>query len=759
MTFMSPKNEIALPTLSLPQDFQEEEIDLSYYLAVLAESKWLILLVTALVLAAGVAYILIATPIYQADALIQVDEEKSSGSALRDISDLMLSPLLSSGTVVNAELEILGSRLVLGKAVDNLRLAIVARPAYFPVIGQAIARRQDPAKGLVEPWFGLNQYAWGGESIQVQTFDVPVANLDDSFILEAGEAGRYRLLGPKKLLSFDLPFVLEGKVGQTARAQLDGGPLTLFVSELKARPGTRFKLVRNDLLNTITNLTEKQLKMEEEGKDSGIISVTLKDPDPARASAIVNEVANIYLRQNVERKSAEAAQTLGFLEQQLPALKKNMEASEIALNAFRQRQGSVDLPKEIGIVLDKITAVQEQLLQLKQRREELIRKFTPAHPAVAALDAQTARLNKELGDLNKQVKNLPDTEQDVIRLTLDARVNTDLYTDLLNRSQELQVAKAGTVGTVRIIDYAITPIKPSWPKAALVLALALVLGVFLGIVTAFLRKSLAGGIEDPDQLEKQLGLPVYATIPHSVQQGRLNRRLRARSSQEAVLASHFPEDITVESLRSLRTTLHFVLMDAKNNLIMITGPSPTIGKSFITVNLGTVLASAGKRVLLIDADLRKGRLNRYLGLDRELGLANFISDTATLEQIIHPTSVERLDLITTGTIPPNPSELLLHERFALCLDELVKTYDYVLIDCAPVLAVADAAIVGRLAGTALLVLKAGVHPLREIEQSVKRLKQAGVNLRGLLFNEVQLASRRYGYGKYKYVYQYSYNKQ
>ena len=755
---MNPQDQIAIPNAP-SLDYQEEEIDLGHYLSVLAESKWLIFLVTVLVLLAGVAFLLKTPPQYQVDALLQVEEQKTS--SLESSVTSALAPLMGGDTIASAELEILSSRLVIGKAVENLRLAISAAPEYFPVIGSTIARLQDDPSKLAEPWFGQDHYAWGGEVIKAPTFDVPPANYGDVFILEAGENGRYRLLGPKSSWGFaDPPLVLEGKVGEKAQTTLDGKPLTLFVSELKARPGARFKLVRSDLLSAVDAL-KKILIIKQQGmasrKDTGVISLSMTDKNPDKATEIVNEIANIYLRQNVERRSAEAAQTLTFLERQLPSLKKDLEISESALNTFRLQQGSLDLPKEVEQILQQIVEIEGQLLQLKQKREELIQRFTPSHPTIVALDAQSARLNKELDELNRQVKKLPNTEQQMVALTRNVEVNTNLYTALLNRAQELQVAKAGTLGNVRIIDYAIPPVIPVSPKKTQVMTLALVLGLFLGIVVAFLRKSLQKGVEDSNQLEKQLGLPVYATIPHSKPQERLGRRLRTQSGQNAVLALRNPEDAAIESLRSLRTTLHFIQMDAKNNVMMITGPSPGVGKSFVSINLGAVQASAGRRILLIDADLRKGMLHRYVGVDREPGLAELISATATLEEVVRPTAVEGMDLITTGKLPPNPSELLLHERFANHLEKLSQDYNSIIIDCAPVLAVTDAAIVGRLAGTTLLVLKAGIHPMREIEQSIKRLKQAGVNLRGVLFNNVQFASRRY-YSYGKYIYQYAYNK-
>ena len=202
--------------------------------------------------------------------------------------------------------------------------------------------------------------------------------------------------------------------------------------------------------------------------------------------------------------------------------------------------------------------------------------------------------------------------------------------------------------------------------------------------------------------------------------------------------------------------MHFGMMDVKNNCIMIAGPSPEVGKSFVSVNLAAVLTSNGKKVLLIDGDLRRGHLHEYLGVERKNGLSEFISGEIPIGQALHQTTIKGLTLIPTGTIPPNPAELLLHKRFANCLSVLTPRYDHIIIDSPPILAVTDATIIGQMVGGTLMVLKAGEHPMREIEQAVKRMKQAEVNLRGILFNDVNVQSQRYGAGKYSY--QYSYKK-
>jgi tyrosine-protein kinase Etk/Wzc len=356
------------------------------------------------------------------------------------------------------------------------------------------------------------------------------------------------------------------------------------------------------------------------------------------------------------------------------------------------------------------------------------------------------------------VRDLPSTQQELLRLIRDVEVNTALYTSLLDTAQELRVVKAGTIGNVRVIDYAVKPAYPIKPSRSRIMLIALLLGGFAGVAIAFAKKALKSGVEDPDLIEKQINIPVYATISHSKRQDRIYKDLKSSKSKRAILAIEAPNDPAIESLRNLKTALHFGMMDVKNNCIMIAGPSPTVGKSFVSVNLAAVLTGNDKKVLLIDGDLRRGHLHEYLGIERKIGLSEFISGEIPIGQALHQTTVDGLTLIPTGTLPPNPAELLLHKRFSNCLSVLTPRYDHIIIDSPPILAATDAAIIGQMVGGALMVLKAGEHPMREIEQAVKRLKQADVNLRGLLFNDVLVQSRRYGAGKYSYQYTYKSGK-
>lgn len=706
-------------------EIDEDEIDLGDLLGVLIESRWLIIGITLAAFALGAAYSFVATPVYKADGLIQV-EEKQSGIGGLDISDLF-----EGDTSVSAEIEILRSRLVLGNVVDNLKLDVKARPDHFPVFGAALSRRSPPAE---RPY------------IRVDSLDIPSSLVGEQLHLIA-DTNRFELLGP------DAERLLTGVVGEIAQVTYAGEPVSIFVSELRAEEGDEFLVSKQSRLKTIEAL-QGSLSVSEKGKGSGILAISLQGAHPDSASRQINEIADVYVRQNVERRSAEAEKTLQFLNEQLPAVKREMEAAEVALNAYRLERGSVDLPLETQAILGTIVTVEGQLNELQRQREQVTQSFTPAHPMVIALDKQIQRLNVELNELNDQVRELPTTQQEVLRLVRDTEVNTALYMSLLNTSQELRVVKGGTVGNVRIVDYAVTPYKPIKPKKSMVLLLSLLLGAFGGIAVAFARRALSGGVEDPDLIEKHINVPVYATIVHSKEQSRIYKKMQSKEARRAILATNNPEDPAIEGLRNLRTALHFGMMDVENNCIMITGPSPSVGKSFISVNLAAVLTSNDKKVLLIDGDMRRGHLHQYLGLERENGLSDFISGEIPIGEALHATTVPGLTFISTGRVPPNPAELLLHKRFTNCLSVLTPRFDHIIIDSPPILAATDATIIGQMAGATLMVLKAGEHPMREIEQSVKRLRQAGVNLRGLLMNDVSVQSQRYGAGKYNYQYSY-----
>ena len=726
------------------QDDDNDQIDLMGLLGTLIDHKWLIAGVTGVFMAAGVAYALLATPVYQANALIQVEAKKNDPMGFSDVSS-MLSKESPSAT----EIELIKSRKNIGAAVDNLKLDISIQPQYFPVVGEYIARRfkPDAEHSVASPVFGMNSYAWGGERLELTEFELSQELRGKQFILISGEGGNFTLFDN------DNNPILKGRVGET----VDEKGIKLQVKALQANSGTAFSLVRSPRLSTILNY-QGALEVIERGKESGMIGLALESTVPAKAIQILDEISRLYVQQNIERTSAEAAQSLGFLRDQLPQVRKDLEKAENALNQFQIRSKTIDISLEAKAILDQIVSLDTAISTLKLQQAEMDRKFTQQHPAYKALLSQLAQLTSKQQRLAKQVEGLPTTQQELFSLTRDLKVSTEIYTQLLNKAQELDVMRAGTVGNVRLIDTADVDLaSPVKPKKTLIVLIVTMLGAFLAIGYVLFRKALNRGVENPDDIEK-LGLPVYASIPFSsLQKVEDEKSPGGRGTRVTpLLASSHPTDLAIEGLRSLRTSLHFAMLEADNNRLMISGPSPKVGKSFVSSNLAAVIAQSGQRVLLVDVDMRKGYIHKMFGIPVENGLSDLLAKRCDLNTAIHKTEVENLDVIGRGQIPPNPSELLMHKNFTEFLEQVSANYDQVILDTPPFLAVTDAAIVGRQSGTNLIVTRFELNPAREVELTMRRFAQNGIDLKGAIFNGVEKrASAKYGYGAYGY-YNYEY---
>ena len=735
-----------LPSVIANRDNDQDSIDLLGIFGSLIDQKWLIGAFTGAFMAAGVAYAVLATPVYLANALVQVEPKKNDMLGFSD-----LSSMLGGQSPSVTEIGIIKSRAVIGKTVDDLRLDIDVTPNTFPVVGGFLARRYrgETEFSVAPPRFGFNSYAWGGERLEFTRLNLPKELLGKKLTLVAGEQQHFQLLDDNDNL------LVEGVAGEAfAQDGVEG-----LVERLQANPGTRFEVVRNPRIVTIQGYQDA-LDISEQGKESGIIRLALASADAAEAVKILNKIAALYVDQNVRRTSAEAAQSLAFLQSQLPQVKRDLAKASDALNAYQTHGKTVNISLETQSVLGQSVALETRISELKMQQAEMDRKFTKQHPAYRALMSQIGELTQQQKSLEGKVGDLPATQQELLNLTRDVEVASQIYTQLLNKSQELDIVRAGAVGNVRLIDPADVDLSsPVKPKKALIVLIATFLGAFVGVALVLLRKSLSKGLEGPEAIE-QLGLPVYASIPYSaLQRDEDTKKGRAKITAETpayLLALRNPTDLSIESIRSLRTCLHFAALDSTNNRIMISGPSPQVGKTFVSSNLAAVMAQSGQRVLLIDADMRKGHLHKTLNVPIANGLSDLLVKRCSIEQAINTVEIDNLHFISRGQVPPNPSELLMHANFRDLLAELSERYDVVIIDTPPLLAVTDAAIVGREAGISLIVTRFAVNPAKEIEATIRRFAQNGIELKGAVFNGVEKrAASYYGNGSYGY-YNYEY---
>jgi tyrosine-protein kinase Etk/Wzc len=714
---------------SQPLSNGNEELDLRKLFGTLVDNIWLIIGVTSIFCVIGVIYVLFATPIYESDALVQV-EQPMGDSLLNDISQIIPT---SGKPASSTEIELIQSRMVLGKTVNDLELDTVIEQKYFPIFGKGWARLNK-----VEP-----------SRIALTRLTVPDSLMNETLELKITGSNSY-------VLTYEGNEILKGIVGIKATSP-DG--VSLLVSDIDAEEGIVFNVTKQTALSTISKLSDS-LTVEDKGKDTGVLSLSILGEDPNKIRSILDSVSNNYLLQNVERKSEEAARSLVFLKDQLPQVRSSLDIAEDKLNKYRQDKDSVDLTLEAKSVLDTIVNVEAQINELTFKEAEISKLYTKEHPAYRTLLEKRQTLLEERDKLNKRVNTMPKTQQEILKLTRDVQAGQEIYMQLLNKQQELSITKASTVGNVRIVDSAATQPGPVSPKKAIIIIIATFLGGALSISIILIRAMLHKGIENPDELENK-GISVYASIPLSEWQHKKdkeilsttgNKKINTRS--ESLLAVGNPTDLAIEAIRSLRTSLHFAMLEAKNNVLMISGASPNIGKTFTSVNLSAVIAQAGMRVLLIDADMRKGYSHNLLDTNWNNGLSDILSNQIEIETAIRTTSIKGLDFIPRGQVPPNPSELLMNQSLIKLIEWSKNNYDIIIVDTPPILAVTDASIIGHHVGTTLMVVRFGINTVKEIEVSIGRFDKNGINVKGVIINGVEKrASSSYGdYGYYHYEY-------
>lgn len=729
---------------SSQKNTSEDTIDLSRLFGALLRKKWLIIGVTLVFALIGILQGMLATPIYRADALVQV-ERRNTVSPLGNVENV--SGIGSGELNTSAELQILQSRMVLGQVVERVNSDFIISPVELPFIGGFVLR-----KGIPRPDFMVGYpHVWGNESINVARFTTDESRRGQSFIVERGPDDTY--------------FVMQGDnravTGALGRPEVFyDGDLELTIESFDAAEGAQYVLTRQHKASAIRGIGSR-LQVAEvggAGTTTGMIRLMMYGEKPSEITRSLDAVAQTFLTQNIERQSEQAQQSLEFLKEQAPELREQLDLAEQNLNDYRSNLDSVDLSSEAQAAIQRYIELDTRLDELEFQEAELAQRFTPSHPNYQALLRQRRQIERDLQELNARVNELPAEQQEVLRRTREVEVTQAIYVNILNKVQELEVARAGTIGNIRIIDNAVLNGQVA-PNVLRIFLLYTVLGLLLVIGYVLVKELMKRGVESSEQIEG-VGLTVYATVPQSSAQRKLNRALKRRGQKTSkdvvggVLAQRDPMDLSLESLRGLRTSLHFTMMDGRNNRIMLTGPSPGVGKSFVSVNLGAISAMAGKKVLIIDADLRKGNLHHAFGQASSGGLVEFLCGELSLEDIIKPTGIAHYDVITRGVAANNPSELLMRPGFEQALEDLSTMYDMVIVDTPPVLAVTDACVAGKHCGTTLLVTRFDKNTVREIQMAKKRLEGSGLEVQGAILNGVKISSRGasgyYGYGTYKY---------
>ncbi|EPY7336752.1 TPA: polysaccharide biosynthesis tyrosine autokinase [Klebsiella quasipneumoniae subsp. similipneumoniae] len=704
---------------------ESDEIDIGRLIGELIDHRKLIISITALFTLAAILYAVLSTPVYQANALIQV-EQKQGNAILNSLSQVLPDAQPQSAP----EIALLQSRMILGKTVDDLNLQIQAREKHLPLIGRGLARLSKDKEGEIS----ISSLYLPPDGSDVPEIELVVKD-NNHYTINTGSDS------------------FTGTVGELFQKN----KIKIKVDKIDAEPGTTFRVRYLTKLKAITDLQDR-FSVSDQGKDTGMLNLSLTGEDPDLIAKILDDISNNYLAQNIARQAAQDAKSLEFLNKQLPQVRTDLDSAEGKLNEYRKQKDSVDLSLEAKSVLDQIVNVDNQLNELTFRESEISQLYTKEHPTYKALMEKQKTLQEEKGRLNKKISSMPATQQEVLRLSRDVESGRAVYMQLLNRQQELNIAKSSAIGNVRIIDEAVTQPIPVKPKKVLTVLIGFILGAIISIGAVLIQIFLRRGIESPEQLE-ELGINVYATIPVSeyLSKKRVKGIKQSKlDGSEVFLILENPADIAIEALRGLRTSLHFAMMEARNNVLMISGASPNAGKTFISTNLAAIIAQTGKSVLFIDTDMRKGYVHKLFNSSNENGLSDVLVGKTSPSDAVRKLTDAGFDFIARGMVPPNPAELLMHHRFDSLIKWASANYDLVIIDTPPILAVTDAAIIGNYAGTTLLVARFEENTAKEIEVSIKRFENSGVTVKGCILNgAMKKASNYYGYGYSHYGYQYN----
>ncbi|EPZ4493600.1 polysaccharide biosynthesis tyrosine autokinase [Acinetobacter baumannii] len=719
----------------------EDTIDLKkLFFSLIAQWK-LIALCIILSLVCALLYLRVTPDTYSVDALVQVEDSKGASAAL--LGDL--SDMIEQKSPAQAEIEILKSRLVLGSVIKELHLDIHVSSTENTLTHRLLSDTEYKTE------YTKNSVLFkdGTKNFDIRRFEVPAYYLDKQLVLSFDQKS-FKLVDPETD-----EVVLTAPINQNNQITGAYGVWKVAIFT-KDQLDSKYNIKKLSIPAAVDNISSNY-SVAERGKLTGILGLNYQGHDKEHITQVLNAILVTYGAQNVERRSAESAQTLKFLDEQLPDLKKQLDDAERQFNKFRQQYNTVDVTKESELYLTQSITLETKKAELEQKQAEMAAKYTAEHPAMREINGQITAINKQIGELNSTLKQLPDVQRQYLQLYREVEVKTQLYTALLNSYQQLRIAKAGEIGNVRIVDTAVEPVEPIKPKKLQVLILSLFLGGFIGTLIALLRNMLRTGIKDSGQIENELDLPVYATVPRSpIQESRI--KILKKKKSIPILAVKNSDDIAIESLRSIRTAIHFALANAKNNIIMIAGPSPEVGKSFISTNLATIFAQGNKRVLLIDADMRRGYIHKYFDVDVKPGLSELLSGQADFQQVLHKTQVANLDVITRGKSPTNPSEILSSAQFKDLLEKVQSQYDHIIIDTPPVLAVTDGIIISQYTGVNLIVARYAKSQMKELELTLNRFEQAGVKVNGFILTDIQRASAGYGYG-YNYAYAYKAQKE
>ena len=724
-------------------------------------------------------YVKFTLPVYQASSSVLIDDEKSSPS---NFEDFLSSDLFGTNLNLPTEIGILRSRTVIQETIKRLNLEV-----------QYWSTNSFPAQPL---------YPRSPLRVEVDTFireykDLPfkIVVIDDKkYELEVEYDG-------EKLPSFSLN--KQYAFGETVKTEHfsfrlyrneANGPVNGGSYEFKVRS------VNKQVAELLENLTAEPLD-----KEANIVKMTYQDVIPLRALDILNTIGKVYIDLDVQDKAQVASLTLKFVDEQLSSTGSMLSNTEQEMQAFKEKNKTVDLSEESKSVLQKlntldvdrvknnieIASLQNLYTYVVNNEDltnmapsslgipdllliELITNFQALQtkrkstafgvkndaPAVRVLDQQIQEnrasllenirsiqkrltvtrdaLNKQLGEYEESIKQVPEMERQLLGIKRNFEVNQNIYTYLLQKKAETSIAKATAVSDNRILDESALADEPVEPNKKILAALILLLTLVIPTTYISARALFRNTVQNRDDIALYTEVPVIGVVGHA-------------DNSNNLIVQRRPKSAVAEAFRTVRTNLQYYGQPGGCKTILITSSVGGEGKSFVTMNLATVIAMQQHKVVVIGLDLRKPKLYQDFGWKNDMGASNYLVGSATLEQVIRKTDNACLDFIIAGPTPPNPAELLSKPSMSNLLEELKKRYDFIVIDTPPIGVVSDAFMLIPKVDINLYVVREGYSRLEYLRSLNELFKEGKMPNSGIVLNDSEF-SATYGYGhNYGYI--------
>ncbi len=561
--------------------------------------------------------------------------------------------------------------------------------------------------------------------------------------------------------------------------------------------------------NTIAHNQNKYLgalSVQLSRSQSTILQLYLEDEVPRKGLDFLNKLIEVYLMNDVDVKNKSASATAEFLDEQLDAISEDLERIETSRENYKVSKGIIDLESESQLVLESIKDIDAQLAinttrismiqqlksyivenqdvrdlapasldiddplliklinklsELQSERESVLKRGTPDDPALPAINAEieltrssllenirniqtsleynAEELQRQLDRYKGRVEMIPTTERELLGIERKFRIQESLYLFLLKKRAELSISLAATESDTRIVDNArvFGPIRPIPQKAY---SIALVLAILIPLAIIFIVEKMNDKVTDVKTIKRLTNIPVLGMV-------------RFNKHKSALVTIEKPRSSISEEYRNIRTNLKFFHTEEESTVTMVTSSIGTEGKTFTAMNLATIMAASGSKVVLVGLDLRKPRIVEDFNISNDIGCSSYLSGNASLDEVILPSGLENLSILPSGPTPPNPSELIMSIRMKEMIEGLKERFDRIIIDSPPVGLVSDGLVIANHADATLFLVRDGVTRKSHISSVDELYRNGKLKHLGIVFNAVKKRSAGYGYdSSYGYGY-------